>query len=178
MEFSAEGQRVFILTSLIALENELIGEEEFITRMYVLSGQIERIEQGEPHDFDDPDGEEAPCGGSRAGDDLLQFTLNSGPMAKWFFRPGDADPLPSAPHGHLNNKSLPKLDPYTGGVWAKKKLVGQESRQNIAALWNDNGFRLMALKTIGHALQNSPLARGLIAKRTSNPYKLPRKRKP
>ena len=92
-------------------------------------------------------------------------------LAKWEFRPFDADP--SVPHGHWEGRDRPKLDPYQGWVYDRTRQVRREPRKKITALWNDRVFRKFALETIRLHLEHHPYHGDW---RVENPLRLPRRR--
>ena len=94
-------------------------------------------------------------------------------LAKWEFRPFDADPYPSVPHGHGEGRDRPKLDPYQGWVYDRTRQVRREPRKKITALWNDRVFRKFALETIRLHLEHHPYHGDW---RVENPLRLPRRR--
>ncbi len=110
-------------------------------------------------------------------DDEPEFLyLYPGPhtgLAKWEFRPLDADPYPSVPHGHWEGCDRPKLDPYQGLVYDRTRQVRREPKKKITALWNDRIFRKFALETIRFHLEHFPYHGDW---RVENPLRLPRRR--
>ena len=66
-------------------------------------------------------------------------------MNKWMFTIGDADCYPSVPHGHFQRKTKewPKLNPYTGRVFADVHNEDNSKRLNkldMQIIWNDSNF--------------------------------------
>jgi hypothetical protein len=66
-------------------------------------------------------------------------------LGKWHFTQGDPDSYPSVPHGHENSKtqSWPKLNPYTGRVFAKmdeEDRFRRLSRDEMRTIWRDSAF--------------------------------------
>lgn len=94
-------------------------------------------------------------------------------MANWQFRPLDADPYPSVPHGHWEGRERPKLDPYQGWVYDRTRQIRREAKKKIIALWNDRAFRAFALQTIRFHLEHFPYHGDW---RVENPLRLPRSR--
>lgn len=142
-----------------------------------------------PTEVDWPDGESAlasdeqersPSSGSVNGSnvddepDFFHFypSSNTG-LAKWEFRPYDADPYPSVPHGHWEGRSRPKLDPYQGWVYDRTEQVRREPKKKIVALWNDRAFRQFALESIRFHLEHFDYHGDW---RVENPLRLPRRR--
>lgn len=87
----------------------------------------------------------APGENPRA-DELQLLALN-----KWMFTIGDRDCYPSVPHGHLHRKTneWPKLNPYTGRVFADTHVEDHASRltkTEMKGIWNDADF-------VGHCRQ-------------------------
>lgn len=82
-------------------------------------------------------------GSANASDDdpnLKFLALN-----KWIFTVGDRDCYPSVPHGHLHRKTneWPKLNPYTGRVFADIHAEDASLRLTKAEmkwLWNNEDF--------------------------------------
>lgn len=63
----------------------------------------------------------------------------------WIFTLGDPDCYPSVPHGHLHQKTKewPKLNPYTGRIFATAHAEDHSRRLTKAEmriLWNDKDF--------------------------------------
>jgi hypothetical protein len=66
-------------------------------------------------------------------------------LNKWHFTLGDADCVPSVPHGHENAKtqSWPKLNPYTGRVFIdvqQEDFSKRLDRSEMQTLWRDENF--------------------------------------
>ncbi|MBR0560508.1 hypothetical protein [Neokomagataea anthophila] len=85
---------------------------------------------GAPANPDEPDDE-----------DYLCFLFQG-----WIFTKADPDPYPSTPHGHWQNQNRPwpKLNPYTGRVFADKHNENKSMRltkREMRVLWNDQKFR-------------------------------------
>lgn len=64
----------------------------------------------------------------------------------WMFTKGDPDPYPSAPHGHWRSKDRkwPKLNPYTGRVYARNEsedVSRRLDRMQLHILWRDEAFK-------------------------------------
>jgi hypothetical protein len=64
---------------------------------------------------------------------------------KWMFTVGDRDCYPSVPHGHPHGKTneWPKLNPYTGRVFADmhdEDAPCRLTKAEMKALWNEEGF--------------------------------------
>ena len=96
-------------------------------------------------------------------------------LSNWVFHPYDADFFPSIPHGHDHGRPQPKLDAYLGWVYSGVRQISREPRSKIVALWNDNGFRAMALTAIKYYLTVFPAYSGW---RVKNPRVLPKRRRP
>ncbi len=114
--------------------------------------------------------------GSDLDDEHDLLNLYPGPytgLAKWEFRPLDADPYPSVPHGHWEGRDRPKLDPYQGWVYDRTRQLRREPKKKITALWNDHVFRKFALGTISFHLEHFPYHGDW---RVKNPLRLPRRR--
>ena len=63
----------------------------------------------------------------------------------------DADFFPSVPHGHLKTKSRIKLDLYRGTYNMSQRnnpMMTRETRDFLAGLWRDDGFRYLAIDTL------------------------------
>jgi hypothetical protein len=74
--------------------------------------------------------------------DWLEFVA----FNKWYFTRSDQDPYPSTPHGHLlsASRSWPKLNPYTGRVFAAKHTENTSLRltkREMRELWRTEAFR-------------------------------------
>jgi hypothetical protein len=90
----------------------------------------------------DEENDESKSGGKK-GDDpewMRLIVLN-----KWHFTLGDADCVPSVPHGHENSKtqSWPKLNPYTGRVFTdvqQEDVSKRLDRHEMQTLWRDESF--------------------------------------
>lgn len=95
-------------------------------------------------------------------------------LGQWEFRPQDADPYPSVPHGHWRAQPRPKLDPYQGWVYDLKSPIRREPKKKIIALWNDSKFRRLARKAIKFHLEHFPCHGDW---RVKNPLRLPRPRR-
>jgi len=72
---------------------------------------------------------------------------------RWMFTLGDVDCYPSVPHGHLNSKTRewPKLNPYTGRVFAsvhQEKVAERLTIAEMKTLWNDDKFIELCRKQI------------------------------
>jgi hypothetical protein len=132
--------------------------------------------------------EPVECGGSEptkerqkappAGDDDVIFRFIPGPqtgLVDWVFHPYDPDFFPSVPHGHFKGKPQPKLDAYLGWAYRGSRQIRREPRAKIVALWNDSGFRVMALAAVNYYLTTFPTYAGW---RVKNPRALPRRRRP
>lgn len=144
--------------------------------------QEENWEEGEIASESDVQGHGTPRSTWEHGDDIdiddepgfLYFYPGSQTgLAKWEFRPFDADPYPSVPHGHWEARDRPKLDPYLGWVYDRTKQVRREPKKKIIALWNDRTFRRFALETIRFHLEHFPYHKDW---RVENPLRLPRRR--
>jgi hypothetical protein len=94
-------------------------------------------------------------------------------LAQWEFRPYDADPYPSVPHGHWLGRSKPKLDAYQGWVYEGTRQVRREPRKKMISLWNDRAFREFALGSIRFYMKHYPQHGDW---RPVNPLRLPRRR--
>lgn len=64
----------------------------------------------------------------------------------WMFTKGDPDPYPSTPHGHWRSKDRkwPKLNPYTGRVYARNEsedVSRRLDRMQLHILWRDEAYK-------------------------------------
>jgi hypothetical protein len=148
------------------------GEKEF-KRDGPVHGTLRPPIDSDSDSDSDPESDSDTLGGKEP--DFLNFCPASRTgLGKWEFRPQDADPHPSVPHGHWEGRSRPKLDPYQGWIYeGKKKQTSRESKDKIKALWNDRIFRKFALDTIRYHLQAFPYHGDW---RVENPLHLPRRR--
>lgn len=80
---------------------------------------------------------------SKLGDeDWIEFLC----LGVWVFTKADPDSYPSVPHGHFKsqNKSWPKLNPYTGRVFSSKHQEDRSRRltkKDMQNIWSDQKFR-------------------------------------
>lgn len=79
------------------------------------------------------------------GEDPIDRWLELLAFKKWMFTVGDRDCYPSVPHGHLYRKTneWPKLNPYTGRVFADvhvEDLSCRLTKAEMKDLWNDEDF--------------------------------------
>ncbi|TGL19781.1 hypothetical protein EHQ47_16930 [Leptospira bourretii] len=80
----------------------------------------------------------------------------------WIFTKADPDPYPSVPHGHYKdqNKSWPKLNPYTGKVFNEKDQEDKSLRltkEQLKILWSDEKFKSFCREMIVWYLEEFPL---------------------
>ena len=67
-------------------------------------------------------------------------------LGAWIFTKSDPDSYPSVPHGHYRNQNRrwPKLNPYTGRVFAAKHQEDKPkrlSKREMKKIWGDESFR-------------------------------------
>ncbi len=106
-------------------------------------------------------------------DDRIHLAIAVGGI-NWIFHPFDDDWFPSVPHGHKRSgRPTDKLDPYLGWVYDKSKQTGRLKRKDIITLWNNEGFRVTASRSIDYYLENHP---HVSRWRVRNPRKLPLRR--
>lgn len=77
----------------------------------------------------------------------------------WQFHPHDDDPYPSVPHGHsLEPYNRYKLNVFTGDVIEVNTniLAGKASEKELTNLYNDRGFRRVAISAIAYYLNKNP----------------------
>lgn len=101
------------------------------------------------------------------------LTDSKGKISQWEFHKGDADPNPSVPHGHsvkVKKYKNYKLNPYTGFIYNKKKIVLEEDNAFLIDLWNDDNFRQFVSEALNHFKTSNPKYR------LKQPTKLPEKR--
>lgn len=144
------------------LHLELIGTDEFEERIKVADWLRRSARGGDPrdpaieHEFDDRADEvvlPSTCS-SRARDSSRDDTVEDDyeddhielVWFGWVFTRQDADPYPSTPHGHDQspNRSWPKLNPYTGRVFAHKHQEDVKRRltkKKLITLWSNLEFR-------------------------------------
>ncbi|GMV56619.1 MAG: hypothetical protein AMXMBFR6_24240 [Betaproteobacteria bacterium] len=72
---------------------------------------------------------------------------------KWMFTVGDRDCYPSVPHGHLHRKTneWPKLNPYTGRVFAgvhAEDVSSRLTKAEMKTLWNNEDFVELCRKQV------------------------------
>ncbi|MDH1181163.1 hypothetical protein N5C72_24065 [Achromobacter mucicolens] len=84
-------------------------------------------------------------GAGSSGDDPIDRRSRFIALNKWMFTVGDPDCYPSVPHGHFHRKTngWPKLNPYTGRVFADVHAEDPSHRLTKAemkSLWNDEDF--------------------------------------
>lgn len=114
---------------------------------------------------------ELPASASHVAFRLL---LHGNPSLQvWKFHKGDADPIPSVPHGHHTAILVRKLDVYTGYTFDKRKRIGRISRGDVTELWNDDEFRQFARAALVHFVNANPKYQFRVA----NPFRLPRRRR-
>lgn len=75
-------------------------------------------------------------------DNILAFVA----WSTWYFTGADPDNYPSVPHGHYQSasNSWPKLNPYTGRVFARKHQEDSSKRltkKDMRTLWRNVAFR-------------------------------------
>ncbi|MCK8067213.1 hypothetical protein [Cobetia sp. 1CM21F] len=107
-----------------------------------------------------------------------EFNVNSPFMEMlvnkvWVFTKSDRDSYPSIPHGHYRsqNKTWPKLNPYTGYVYKRKHQAESKlSRQEMINMWRDEGFKSFCREMIVWYLEEFPAYEFPVAR----PLKLPR----
>jgi hypothetical protein len=93
-------------------------------------------------------------------------------LSHWVFNQYDPDFFPSIPHGQQKT-SKRKLDAYLGWIYLNSAQVGREPRKLITALWNNDLFRVFALRSIHWYMAAYPR----FIWRVQQPLKIPRKRK-
>ena len=173
MSLNADVRDTYILFSELEFELGIINIVELEERSGVLrwlletSGDLPDPRGGDTDHLEDieqkPDTEQTKAGGSEPSDEEtppLHF-IPRGLKKKWIFTIGDTDFYPSIPHGHLNDpkRSWPKLNPYTGRAFKgsnDEDLSLRLSRTEMCDLWNDQKFRIHALKTIAWYHQAFP----------------------
>ena len=79
---------------------------------------------------------------SRNDENWLEFLC----LGLWVFTKSDPDSYPSVPHGHFKNqnKKWPKLNPYTGRVFASKHQEDKKqrlSKKQMRNIWSDEKFK-------------------------------------
>lgn len=67
-------------------------------------------------------------------------------LGLWVFTKSDPDSYPSVPHGHFRsqNNKWPKLNPYTGRVFASKHQEDKKqrlSKKQMKVIWSDEKFK-------------------------------------
>ena len=67
-------------------------------------------------------------------------------LGVWVFTKADRDSYPSIPHGHYQNqnRSWPKLNPYTGRVFSAKHQEDKSqrlSKKDMKTIWSDESFK-------------------------------------
>jgi hypothetical protein len=113
---------------------------------------------------------------SGAEDDQIdRFLSETGILGSpWRFHQSDDDFFPSIPHGHLKTADHIKLDAYLGYTYDTKKnnvRLARETKTFIATLWNNEKFRVFALRAIDYYLDRFP---GYLGWRVANPRRLPK----
>ena len=100
-----------------------------------------------PRESDDSDEivDKDRVSGTRKSEDNAPPWLELLIMNQWMFTIGDADCYPSVPHGHFKakTKEWPKLNPYTGRVFAgmhKEDASKRLSKKDMKKLWNYSKF--------------------------------------
>jgi hypothetical protein len=93
-------------------------------------------------------------------------------LKDWIFHQYDIDFHPSIPHGHLQGRNQPKLDPYLGWIYQGTKQIDRKPKKIIVDLWNESEFREFASLAIDFYIRKFPHFRWRVA----HPRRLPRKR--
>lgn len=91
----------------------------------------------------------------------------------WDFHPHDVDFWPSIPHGHLNGRPLPKLNPYVGRAFEghdREVIKLRLTKKEMVGLWNFDKFREICLQAIDFYSTTYPDYQFPV----SNPRNLPR----
>ncbi|MGV8713060.1 MAG: hypothetical protein ACWA6R_10985 [Nitrosomonas sp.] len=82
-------------------------------------------------------------------------------LGNWYFTGSDPDSYPSVPHGHLHsaNRPWPKLNPYTGRVFAakhKEDISLRLKRRQMQELWRSVAFRDFCRSQVMRYIENFP----------------------
>jgi hypothetical protein len=102
-------------------------------------------ENDEGHESDGAKGQGGSGSANATDDDPSDRWPKFLAFQKWMFTVGDRDCYPSVPHGHLHRKTneWPKLNPYTGRVFADAHAEDASCRltkTEMKVLWNSEGF--------------------------------------
>jgi hypothetical protein len=171
--------RLLALRAMCSPQNPTKASAERILSLYEWPTEDE-WEDGEYNQMSNEQGRTTLRPGGGKGSDvddepdfLYLYPGSHTGLADWEFRPYDADPYPSVPHGHWNARDRPKLDPYQGWVYDRTKQIRREPKKKIVALWNDPIFRRFALDSIHFHLEHFTYHGDW---RVENPLRLPRRR--
>jgi hypothetical protein len=79
----------------------------------------------------------------------------------WVFTKADPDSYPSVPHGHFKsqNTKWPKLNPFTGRVFAAKNQEENNkklSKRQMKLIWNDEKFKSFCREMIVWYMEKFP----------------------
>jgi hypothetical protein len=188
-----EAIQIFKLISRIEFEIGFISIQDYYLRLvtlFQLTGRSDKIRNYIIENFDNQEFLESEYVDENSSDklvdnieevenyknngneeDFLQFiTPKIGKISKWKFTIGDPDFFPSIPHGHSTNNDKIKLDSYRGYYYdttntkVKAGFIGRETRQYIIELWNNDNFRIFAIKQIDWYLQRYPKYKWRVSK--------------
>jgi hypothetical protein len=146
--------------------NEL--EERFLVALW-LSEEIDkdpRVDLSEEDNLSREDGNEEYCeegltprvvSPENHDDEWMEFLC----LNKWVFTKSDPDDYPSVPHGHYEsqNRKWPKLNPYTGRVFAAKHQEDKSKKLNkkqLKIIWSDAKFKAFCREMVAWYLEENP----------------------